>query len=704
MSAYHPYKLGESSTSGPASNASEDGGPAIAVSRTHVKATKRIRGEIACAECRRLKIRCDKMVPCSTCIKRGCGSLCPMCKNEDAEEGSPRLPPDSQESEEPPSAPSADNTLTDSLGVLHIDEDGGSRFFGPSAGSERTPAESRSTAEFDTSYLPAEINMCCRSFPFTPQNVPVQSVQTSIEGLLPPIERAFQLVDTMLEHLSWMFHIVSRQEMRQLINIIYRDRDVEYGPHDLALMLIVISVGAMVDLDLPPYNTEAQHYYKLAQAALALQPILMEESFVSVKVLHFMSVYNGLSGKEENLETSFALLSLASQVALRIDVDPTMWGFQGKEAYDRRVYFWNLVAGSLWQSLVTGRPPIIISSFIDCKIPTPEEENAFQQGEVPLGFGIWGFRFSDLLLQVVQATLSAKPPSLEHVLELDQKVRDFGLANPTNPTIEDTTALSMRNFVRSHYKELILLYLHRAFFTQAMTEYPADPCQSACIVLEDTRPALCARIWRIWSLAFTAAVVVGTVAIRGAHLNLQPLPLEQFETAFRVFKSAAQISSRAARALRPPPIDDMPVFDSSDIIVPQKPFIPPPAPAPAPLLGNTNVTPPSLLLGEYTSGPSTQRFANFAQPPPLRTSTVLPPLSSFHATDHLTTFADLSHGWDGMFHETSAPYSSAMYSSMPAQATNNVGMNVMGNQMLDDRWLYFMNNYDILSDPRLSTS
>lgn len=31
------------------------------------------------------------------------------------------------------------------------------------------------------------------------------------------------------------------------------------------------------------------------------------------------------------------------------DVDPTMWGFQGKEAYERRVYFWNLVSGSLWQ-------------------------------------------------------------------------------------------------------------------------------------------------------------------------------------------------------------------------------------------------------------------------------------------------------------------------------------------------------------------
>ncbi|PVG02740.1 hypothetical protein CPB86DRAFT_539731 [Serendipita vermifera] len=31
----------------------------------------------ACAECRRLKLKCDKSVPCSACIRRGCPSICP---------------------------------------------------------------------------------------------------------------------------------------------------------------------------------------------------------------------------------------------------------------------------------------------------------------------------------------------------------------------------------------------------------------------------------------------------------------------------------------------------------------------------------------------------------------------------------------------------------------------------------------------------
>ncbi|KAF9070158.1 hypothetical protein BDP27DRAFT_647716 [Rhodocollybia butyracea] len=38
---------------------------------------KRLKGELSCAECRRLKLRCDKSVPCGSCSRRGCDSICP---------------------------------------------------------------------------------------------------------------------------------------------------------------------------------------------------------------------------------------------------------------------------------------------------------------------------------------------------------------------------------------------------------------------------------------------------------------------------------------------------------------------------------------------------------------------------------------------------------------------------------------------------
>lgn len=32
---------------------------------------------MSCAECRRLKLRCDRNVPCEKCTKRGCAAICP---------------------------------------------------------------------------------------------------------------------------------------------------------------------------------------------------------------------------------------------------------------------------------------------------------------------------------------------------------------------------------------------------------------------------------------------------------------------------------------------------------------------------------------------------------------------------------------------------------------------------------------------------
>ena len=83
-----------------------------------------------------------------------------------------------------------------------------------------------------------------------------------------------------------MFQIVSRwQIFYKLIPAVYRQTRVSYGPHDLALMLIVLGIGALVDLKLDPYNLEAQHYYRLARAAVALQPVLGQQSVVTVKVV-----------------------------------------------------------------------------------------------------------------------------------------------------------------------------------------------------------------------------------------------------------------------------------------------------------------------------------------------------------------------------------------------------------------------------------
>ncbi|EIN05997.1 hypothetical protein PUNSTDRAFT_54309 [Punctularia strigosozonata HHB-11173 SS5] len=35
------------------------------------------KSSVSCAECRRSKLKCDRIFPCQSCIRRGCAHLCP---------------------------------------------------------------------------------------------------------------------------------------------------------------------------------------------------------------------------------------------------------------------------------------------------------------------------------------------------------------------------------------------------------------------------------------------------------------------------------------------------------------------------------------------------------------------------------------------------------------------------------------------------
>ena len=124
--------------------------------------------------------------------------------------------------------------------------------------------------------------------------------------------------------MSWMFQIATYQQLTQdLMPAFYGRADTsdlttgEDGPHDLALLLIVFAVGALVDLSLPAYNAEAQRYHILSRAALALQPLVEKASLNTVKTLHLISIFNGMSGKESNMANTYTVLNLASRIAQR---------------------------------------------------------------------------------------------------------------------------------------------------------------------------------------------------------------------------------------------------------------------------------------------------------------------------------------------------------------------------------------------------
>lgn len=135
-----------------------------------------------------------------------------------------------------------------------------------------------------------------------------------------------QLCRVMLEHLSWMFQIVTFQQFTQdLMPIVYTTDKPDStpgpsicGPHDLALFFGVLTIGALVDSSLPPYNSQAQLYYVLCRCSIALESSLAKASLSTVKAFHFISLYNGMSGKESNMSNTYTVLNYASRLAIKV--------------------------------------------------------------------------------------------------------------------------------------------------------------------------------------------------------------------------------------------------------------------------------------------------------------------------------------------------------------------------------------------------
>ncbi|KAH7922072.1 hypothetical protein BV22DRAFT_1037878 [Leucogyrophana mollusca] len=619
---------------------------------------KRNNGQISCAECRRLKIKCDKQIPCQSCQRRGCAALCPngslatgqgtrfvlaatehlhrriakmserirqledalgSLQSQHSTEPHPLLRDDllgvNQRDTEGSAmsddgmGPSNPPEVLDAFGTLSITDHGISRFFGPTGGSEcllmsdKATAQDRptcgtpdSTRSSKSPALPQDLSMFSQAFPFTPMG-PVATVREVIEGHLPTWERASYLAETYLKQAAWLFRGVARdQVMDELLPIYYspdhlRPSEEQKGAHDLALLFLVFAVGALVDLAQEPSNPEAEHYHQIARAAICLQPVLEKPSLVTIQALHLLSVYNAMSGnelsaKETSMETTWSLIILAAHLSQTIGLhrDSVRWGLPAKVVQRRRILFWDLFVADAWHSLNTGRPPSFSLAYVDCRFPEsaiPASEGG-GEGEDRSDYESWGFRFaSECVAEVASRTLTAEAPSYATIMELDRKVREFPIPEPaaliassastSTPVGVQEGSLSLSEsmglFAMSHSREVILLYIHRSFFAQAIIENPVNPLKSpyapsflaayraSSTILRTiqaqflTHPNLCTRIWAIWTFAFSAAIVFGTIVTRGPRSPLASNAIKELDDACLLFSKVAAFSRRAAKAL-----------------------------------------------------------------------------------------------------------------------------------------------------------
>ncbi|KIJ21183.1 hypothetical protein PAXINDRAFT_66458 [Paxillus involutus ATCC 200175] len=327
---------------------------------------KRNNGQISCTGCKRLKIKCDKQIPCQPCQRRGRASFCSRgvlatgqgtrfvlagtehhhlqrskmserirlledalgeLQSQLSTEPHPLLRDDLlgvNQKDDDPSTPgdltgiqSLPAEILDSFGTLSITDHGVERFFGPTGGSECllmvdkiSPRQETDDFQRHSMSLPMSQKgrIFSKDFPFTPVGT-MAEVRAEIESqYMPNWERASYLTKTYCEQAAWILHGVSREQiMEELLPTYYpngpfKAMDETKHAHDLALLFLIFAMGALVDIGQQSGNEEAEHYHQIARATIYLQPVLEKPSIVTIQALQLLGLYNAMSGNELNAE------------------------------------------------------------------------------------------------------------------------------------------------------------------------------------------------------------------------------------------------------------------------------------------------------------------------------------------------------------------------------------------------------------------
>lgn len=180
----------------------------------------------------------------------------------------------------------------------------------------------------DTPYaLPLPVLEVSASFPDASARLPLYA----LEAYLPSWSRASQLCNLYLEQAPWFFGAVKARQLHEELLPLYYVEARPQGippptpptPHDLALLFVIFCFGAVTDdtLPPPPGNVEADRFYTLTRAAIALTPPTdRPPSICTVQAFSLMAIYQGMVANPDSIESTWALMGLATKLAQSVSL------------------------------------------------------------------------------------------------------------------------------------------------------------------------------------------------------------------------------------------------------------------------------------------------------------------------------------------------------------------------------------------------
>ncbi|WVQ83728.1 hypothetical protein IAT38_005872 [Cryptococcus sp. DSM 104549] len=563
---------------------------------------------VSCLECRRMKWKCDRVFPCSNCRKRGLESLCPhgqlngskgdrqlisdmqarinslekaLADAQQQLEATPQEHPQSPSDSSYPSAGlpdpqavsvgdgmvSRDDSQGDSSesredhGQLTLGEGpGSSRFFGGAgtqylmhAGKEKMDAaESDSLGHSSVE----ELLGLPDSFPLLGRAMTMS--MEDIMSYMPNHDAAHHFAQLYFEHGCVNHNIVTEPEFYALLDEMYQAPAVLAGTskrkennHRLAVVLLVLAIGAQMDLALKPYNNVGETFYRLARAAIAHDP---SSSLALVQSVILMSRYQSNSGKTVAYEAFWPVLGMGIRCAQQIGLhrDGRNWRLPERENELRRRVYWE---EDTLQSMSQGRPRATNEMTVDAAFP------AFEDGNLSEIFYHFKYRISLIFARVNTLFSNVKSPTFKQVMQVDKAVRQLESELPRellpetqlSPAQATHRILFQRLILRLYINEA-LIFAHRSHFARALRDSRNEPLQSAysfsyvaeleasrvmISVLRDAtaiNSQIAARYWIFWFHAFMAIHNFSVAVVRVPHSSLAAAALSQIEEGVRVYE------------------------------------------------------------------------------------------------------------------------------------------------------------------------
>ncbi|KZP31739.1 hypothetical protein FIBSPDRAFT_723809 [Athelia psychrophila] len=484
---------------------------------------------LACAECRRSKIKCDRVFPCQSCIRRGCightGTLAAVKGNVILATQAKRLENDVKSyqarineleaalkartggshpalhqstlaAQDEPQLYTESNidAVSDALGSLSIGPDSRAKYHGGSAASEVRSLDNENSWDNDDPTLTChtvspEIGELSRAFPMGLSSCPYSTVH--LIQYLPPEAKALELVDVYYCNGATKLSPILRSDlMDSIVKPIYGLAGTAsiytIHAHQLSVFFAVLAAGELPDEESVQPTPLARHYYMLSRAAFSLKTIAREANAASVQALLIIIWYLRLSDPKSH-EERWLLGGLCVRVSQAAKRDSAAWTRDEDEIERRRVLFWELFTFEAWQSMTTGRPPSMSIRHTNCRFPRDREPFLNSSGNFETGFDYWKLRYAATCLTLsLQHVFCANSPSYSILINVDKELRQSPIPEhlrcPVDASDADCSwsidpAKASQQYCVSNIHECNLLYIHRSYFAQAMRAEPLDPLQ-----------------------------------------------------------------------------------------------------------------------------------------------------------------------------------------------------------------------------------